>query len=52
MTARQFGRLFKETVKAAGPRQAISLHALRHHYRHRGLRARLRAKMAADSKRP
>ena len=30
MTPRQFGRLFKEAVKAAGLRKAVSLHSLRH----------------------
>ena len=32
MTPRQFGRLFKEAVKAAGLRKAISLHSLRHSF--------------------
>jgi site-specific recombinase XerD len=31
-TARQFGRLFKETAKAAGLRKAVSLHSLRHSF--------------------
>jgi integrase/recombinase XerD len=32
MTPRQFGRLFKEAVKAAGLRKAVSLHSLRHSF--------------------
>jgi site-specific recombinase XerD len=32
MTARQFGRLFKEAAKAAGLRKAVSLHSLRHSF--------------------
>jgi integrase/recombinase XerD len=31
-TARQFGRLFKQAVKAAGLRKAVSLHSLRHSF--------------------
>ena len=31
-TTRQFGRLFKQAAKAAGLRQAVSLHALRHSF--------------------
>ena len=32
ITPRQFGRLFKEAVKAAGLRKAVSLHSLRHSF--------------------
>jgi integrase/recombinase XerD len=32
LTTRQFGRLFKEAVKAAGLRKTISLHTLRHSF--------------------
>jgi integrase/recombinase XerD len=32
LTTRQFGRLFKQTARAAGLRKAISLHALRHSF--------------------
>jgi site-specific recombinase XerD len=32
LTTRQFGRLFKETAKAAGLRKTISLHTLRHSF--------------------
>ena len=31
-TTRQFGRLFKQAAKAAGLRQAVSRHALRHSF--------------------
>ena len=31
LTTRQFGRLFKETAKAAGLRKTVSLHSLRHY---------------------
>ena len=32
LTTRQFGRLFKDAVKAAGLRKAVSLHSLRHSF--------------------
>jgi integrase/recombinase XerD len=32
LTTRQFGRLFKEAVKAAGLRKTLSLHSLRHSF--------------------
>ena len=32
LTTRQFGRLFKEAVKAAGLRKTVSLHSLRHSF--------------------
>ena len=32
LTARQFGRLFKDAAKAAGLRKAVSLHSLRHSF--------------------
>lgn len=32
LTTRQFGRLFKETARAAGLRKTVSLHALRHSF--------------------
>src|SRR5262249_2891587 len=32
LTTRQFGRLFKETARAAGMRKTLSLHALRHSF--------------------
>ena len=32
VTARQFGRLFKDAAKAAGLRKAVSLHSLRHSF--------------------
>jgi site-specific recombinase XerD len=32
LTTRQFGRLFKEAVKAAGLRKTLSLHTLRHSF--------------------
>jgi site-specific recombinase XerD len=32
LTTRQFARLFKDAVKAAGLRKSVSLHALRHSF--------------------